>query len=154
MIFEEVLRSEDCVSIMNSVAKRYKGLISSDEIKSFKLESAWEASEKYDPNHPSKMKFTTYLANCLKFKILLYLRSKKIKKNRPMKDKEDSKDYTFFTDMIDCLTSEEKNIFTLKYVENYSTQEVADKYNISRQSMKNRLNKIKIKLAEHYNIEV
>lgn len=154
MTFEEVLKNDDCVSIMNSVAKRYKGLVSSDEIKSFKLESAWEASEKYNPNHPGKMKFTTYLANCLKFKILLYLRGKKIKKNCPMKDKADSKDYTFFTDITDCLNPEEKNIFTLKYIENYSTKEIADKYNISRQSMKNKLDKIKIKLAEHYNIEV
>jgi len=154
MTFEEVLNNEDCISIMNSIAKRYKGLVSRDEIKSFKLESAWEASEKYDPNHPGQMKFTTYLANCLKFKILLYLRGKKIKKNWPMQDKEDSKDYTFFTDMIDCLDAEEKNIFILKYIENYSTQELADKQGVSRQSIKNRLDKIKNKLAEQYKVSI
>jgi RNA polymerase sigma factor (sigma-70 family) len=152
MKFEEVLKDEDCVSIMTSIAKRYKAFISKDEIKSFKLEAAWEACEKYDPNHPSKMKFTTFLGNCLKFKILLYIRSQKIKAIKPMKDVADSRQYTGIIDMLDCLTQPEKELFEQKYIYNYSVQEIADKNNISRQSMKNRLNKIKQKIASYYQI--
>ena len=152
MKFEEVLKNEDCVSIMNSITKRYRGLIDKEEMKSFKLEAAWEASEKYDPHHPNQMKFTTFLGNCLKFKILLYIRSKKIKRHEPMQNMADHKQDNSLFEIMDCLNSSEKELFTQKYIYNYSTQEIADKNNTSRQTMKVRLDKIKRKIAEHYEI--
>lgn len=152
MNFDQVLNDPDCIAIMSSIVKRYKGLIDRAEAKSFKLEAAWEASEKYDPNHTSKMKFTTFLGNCLKFKILLFLRNKKAKQTGPIKDRE-SKDYTFLTDIMDCLDKEEQSLFVKKYLENYSSKELSDFYGLSRQSIKNKLNKIKNKIADYYNID-
>lgn len=152
MNFEQVLTDPDCVSIMNSIVKRYKGLIDRSEAKSFKLEAAWEASENYDPNHPNQMKFSTYLANTLKFKILNFIRSKKVKKNAVMKDRPDSKSYTYIVELLDCLTPQERHLFEQRFLYNISIKELAEEYNLSSQAIRSRCKKLKQKIANYYEL--
>lgn len=152
MNFEQVLADPDCISIMNSIVKRYKGLIDRGEAKSFKLEAAWEASENYDANHPNKMKFSTYLANTLKFKILNFIRSKKIKKNVPMKDRPDAKSYTYIVDLLDCLTPQERHLFEQRFLYNIPVKELAEEYNLSSQAIRSRCKRLKQKIADHYEL--
>lgn len=152
MNFEQVLTDPDCISIMNSIVKRYKGFIDKSEAKSFKLEAAWEATENFDPNHPNQMKFTTYLANVLKFKILNFIRSKKIKKNIPMKDRPDVRSYTYIVDLLDCLDTQERYLFEQRFLHNISIKELAEEYNLSSQAIRSRCKKLKQKIASYYEL--
>ncbi len=152
MNFEQVLSDPDCVSVMNSIVSRYKGLIDKSEARSFKMEAAWEAATKYDPSHPKQMKFTTYLADTLKFKILNFIRSKKIKKNTIVKDRPDSKSYTYMIDLLDFLTPQEKYLFEQRFLYNISVKDLAKEYKLSSQAIRSRCKKLKQKIANYYDL--
>ena len=152
MNFEQVLTDPDCISVMNSITRRYKGLIDKSEAKSFKLEAAWEAATKYDPSHPKKMKFTTYLADTLKFKILNFIRSKKIKKNTIVKDRADCKSYTYIVDLLDFLSPQERYLFEQRFLYNVSIKDLAEEYKLSSQAIRSKCKKLKQKIASYYDL--
>lgn len=48
------------------------------------------------------------------------------------------------------LNEDELNLFKLRFVDNYSEIEIAHKYNISRQAINKRINKIRGLLVEEF----
>ena len=62
---QEALVNEDYQKIMSSSARRFAGILSSDEIESCKKKALWKALESYDPTRVNSQnktsKFTSYL---------------------------------------------------------------------------------------------
>lgn len=154
MKFEEALESSDCSKVMHSVCYRYNKKLSKEDAKSLKLQTLWECCQKYDPNHPKKTKFTSFLYQQLDYKIrnLLKKHTKETvslgyQGNIANKYEETNLEF----DILSSLTEEEQTILIQAYLNNMTMEEIGKENGYSRETARRKLKKITSKCRDMLN---
>ncbi len=147
MNFEEQLNNEDNKKIMFAVCYRYRRFLDEHDAESIKNETLWECCLKYDPNHPKKAKFTSYLYQKLNNKIRNHLKRPKREKTGMIPEKAYNHSSLEF-DILNSLSVEEKGILEQSYLHNMTIEEIGRANGYSRETARRKLKKIKTKCRE------
>lgn len=150
MNFDEAVQNNDYKKIMFSVCNRYRKILNEDDADSLRLQTLWECCQKYDPEHPKKAKFTSYLYDRLNCRIKNFLKKKNREKTGYLPEKSYSTDTLEF-EILHSLTEEEKMILTQSYLENMTIEEIGKANGYSRETARRRLCKIRKKCRELLN---
>jgi RNA polymerase sigma factor (sigma-70 family) len=134
--FEEALKNEDNIKIINHVCKKYLNRIQSEDLHRCKLIALWDAIRNFDPER--NVKFTSFLYNCIdwecKRQLSDYKKSRRVSTNLSIDgDSEDSNVYETL-DWIDSLPEKLAVAVKQKFVYGYTVQEIAEKNNYSRET--------------------
>lgn len=152
MNFEEMIIDNDCKSVLMDAANRYGRGIDKGDLKSLMLESMWIASQDYNPDHPSKIKLTTFLVNIFKWKIFNLLRSRKQNKEKPLNGAHirdiSSNSHTFIFDLLESLEPSEKYLCEERFINKRSVKSIAEEYGVSTQTIISRCNKLRAKIKK------
>lgn len=147
MIFEEALKSIDNQKIMQAVCYRFKKMLDEDDAESLRMQALWECCNKYDPNHPKKTKFTSYLYERLLNKIRNHLKRKRREKTGYVPEKSYMPRELEF-DILNSLSEEDKYILTQSYLHKMTIEEIGKANGYSRETARRKLNKIKKRCVE------
>jgi RNA polymerase sigma factor (sigma-70 family) len=149
MNFEEQLNNNDNKKIMFAVCYRYRRFLDEDDAESIKLQTLWECCQKYDPYHPKRAKFTSYLYDRLNNKIRNHLKKKK--REIACAIPEDAKvcqSSNLEFHILNSLNDEDKNILTQSYMHNMTIEEIGRANGYSRETARRKLHKIRAKCKE------
>lgn len=147
MIFEEALASIDNKKIMKAVCYRFRKMLDEDDAESLSMQALWECCDKYNPDHPAKTKFTSYLYQRLLNKIRNHLKKKRREKLGYVPEGSYlPKELEF--DILNSLPSEDKNILTQSYLYNMTIEEIGKANGYSRETARRKLNRIKKRCRE------
>lgn len=140
---EKALKNKDIVSIMHKASKRFINQLDKDTIYTCQINALWKAFLNFKPEKNTK--FTTYLFNgvfieCLKE---IKFRNKYSKNTKKLHDNivKNNERYLLI-DILDELSNEEDKQLLLDKISNMTIQEMADKRNISRETVRKRLKKL------------
>lgn len=140
---ENALQNKDIVNIMHKASKRFTNQLDKDTIYTCQINALWKAFLNFKPEKNTK--FTTYLFNgvfieCLKE---IKFRNKYSKNTKKLHDNivKNNERYLLI-DILDELSSEEDKQLLLDKISNMTIQEMADKRNISRETVRKRLKKL------------
>lgn len=140
---EEALKNKDITKIMNKASSRFTNQLDMDTIYTCQINALWKAFLHFKPEKNTK--FTTYLYNgvfieCLKE---TKFQNKSKRSNKKLHENIDNnRDDFFMIDLLDELkTTEEKDLIIDK-MSNMTIQEMADKRNISRETVRKRIKKL------------
>lgn len=156
----EAYHNEDNVGILNNVSNKFVGQLDRDTIEECKDKSLWRALQYHNDNHESGQKFTTSL---YRFAMWEFLREvDKVKpsipsfsidnyENIPSGCTEDG-GFTsiMLRDCIDKLPNEQQKLIQYKFFDNMTLNEIAEKVNRSRETVRNRLEKAIVALRDVY----
>lgn len=142
MKFEDALESSDCSKVMHSVCYRYNKKLHKDDAKSLKLQTLWECCQKYDPNHPKKTKFTSFLYQQLDYKIKNLLKKYKKEKTNVAYQNPIYLESNLEFEILESLREEEKNILKQYYLKNMTMEEIGKANGYSRETARRRLKKV------------
>lgn len=161
MNFEEQLNNVDNKKIMLAVCYRYRKFIDEDDAESIRLQTLWECCQKYDPNHPKRAKFTSYLYDRLNNRIRNHLKKKKrditnwfIDNPATNNGTSNSQSQTCYSDsnlefyILNSLNDEDKNIITQSYLYNMTIEEIGKANGYSRETARRKLHKVRAKCQE------
>lgn len=147
MIFEEAYLNKDYSRIMHKVCNKYRKFLDEDDAESLRMHTLWECCEKYDPSHPKKAKFTSFLYDRLKCRIRNHLKRKKREKTN-LEIEIPYSNNTLEFDVLNSLNSEEKNILYQVYTHNMTLEEIGESNGYSRETARRKLKKVKAKCRE------
>lgn len=150
---EEALKNNDIVKIMHKAASSFLKKLDADEIHTCKINALWKSLKNFDASKNTK--FTTYLyrgvvIECLKS---LKFNNKHNPKNKSvLHDNIQGKHQSsLMFDIINELESdEERDLIIDKYM-NLTIQEMAQKREYSRETVRKKLKNIYAKIRESYN---
>lgn len=145
MTFEEALNDEYCRKTMNLLG-RWMPRLDKNELKQLQLIALWETVETFDPK---KSKFTTHLYNRLRFKYLKHINSKKNKLGKKQDvwySREDFNGNSFF----EGLSELNRKILEDRYIARLSLNEMANKYGVKRQTLKDWIESAKSELKKTF----
>lgn len=137
------LQNKDIVNIMHKASKRFTNQLDKDTIYTCQINALWKAFLNFKPEKNTK--FTTYLFNgvfieCLKE---IKFKNKYSKNTKKLHDNivKNNERYLLI-DILDELSNEEDKQLLLDKISNMTIQEMADKRNISRETVRKRLKKL------------
>lgn len=151
MKFEEAISNIDCIKVMHSVCYRYNKKLSLDDAKSLSMQTLWECCQKYDPNHPKKSKFTSFLYQQLDFKIKNLLKKYRKEKSGLLGQETSYLDSKIEFDILGSLNEEEGNILKQAYLYKMTMEEIGKANGYSRETARRKLKKITNKCKELLN---
>ena len=150
---EEALKNTDIVKIMHKASNSFSEKLDKDEIYTCEVNALWKALKNFDATRNTK--FTTYLyrgvvIECLKS---LKFNSKHSAKNKSLlhnniPSKVDSN--LIFSIVDELETEEERDLIIDKYM-NLTIQEMAEKREYSRETVRKKLKNIYAKIRESHN---
>lgn len=140
---EEALKNKDITKIMNKASSRFMNQLDRDTIYTCQINALWKAFLHFKPEKNTK--FTTYLYNgvfieCLKetkFQNKSRKNAKKLHENI-----DNQRDDFFMIDLLDELKTEDEKSLIIDKMSNMTIQEMADKRNISRETVRKRIKKL------------
>ena len=145
---EEALKDNDILKIMNKASNSFFKQLDQDEIYTCQLNALWNGFRNFNPNMNTK--FTTYLYNGVYIECLkqLKFKNKSKKCNKKLHDNMSFRENNILFEILDCLnTDEEKDLIMDKY-SNMTINEMAEKRNYSRETVRKKLKKIYQKLND------
>ena len=145
---EEALKDNDILKIMNKASNSFFKQLDQDEIYTCQLNALWNGFRNFNPNMNTK--FTTYLYNGVYIECLkqLKFKNKSKKCNKKLHDNMSFSENNILFEILDCLnTDEEKDLIMDKY-SNMTINEMAEKRNYSRETVRKKLKKIYQKLND------
>lgn len=151
MKFEEAINNIDCIKVMHSVCYRYNKKLSPDDAKSLSMQTLWECCQKYDPDHPKKSKFTSFLYQQLDFKIKNLLKKYRKEKSSLLGQEVSYLDSKVEFYILGSLNDEEKNILKQAYLYKMTMEEIGKQNGYSRETARRKLKKITQKCKELIN---
>jgi len=146
--FEKALNNKDNIRIIKSVTKKYSGRLSKEIQKSCGLHGLWRCIKNHDDSYGRK--FTTSLfmhveweckreLSAQKRKPLVFLGEYDDKIESPPLNMEAS-------EILDCLTENQKKIMHQRFFENMTLQEIGENHGYSKEAARQNVNKIIEKL--------
>ena len=146
--FEKALKNKDNIRIIKSVTKKYSGQLSEETQKSCGLYGLWRCMKNHDDSYGRK--FTTSLfvhveweckreISAQRRKPLVFLGESddKIESLPPNMDA---------SEILDCLTENQKKIMHQRFFENMTLQEIGENHGYSKEAARQNINKIIEKL--------
>jgi len=134
--FEEALKDEDNIKIINHVCKKYISRISAEDLHRCKLVALWDALRNFDSER--KVKFTSFLYNCIdwecKRQLSEYKKAKRISTNLSVDGDCEDINICETLDWIDSLPEKLAIAIKQKFIYGYTVQEIAKKNNYSRET--------------------
>jgi RNA polymerase sigma factor (sigma-70 family) len=140
---ENALQNKDIVNIMHKASKRFTNQLDKDTIYTCQINALWKAFVNFKPEKNTK--FTTYLFSGVFIECLKEIKFKnKYSKNTSKLHDNIAKNNEGYLliDILDELSSEEDKQLLLDKISNMTIQEMADKRNISRETVRKRLKKL------------
>jgi RNA polymerase sigma factor (sigma-70 family) len=139
---ENALNNKDILKIMNKASKRFRNTLDGDAIYTCQINALWKAFLHFKPE--KKAKFTTYLyqgvfIECLK-EVKFVNKSKS-----PHKLHENMSSYqntTIMVDLLDELKNEEDREIIMDRISRMTINEIAQKKNVSRETIRKKIKKI------------
>lgn len=150
--FENSLKNQDYLNIINGAAKKYQSLIPKDDLIQCKHIGLWNALLKYNNN---LAKFTTFLYLNVKFQCLIYLESRKrfSKDYSILEDVISNKnnlDDLAFEEMIDFMSEDNKLVLKQKFVQNMTLHEIGAKNGYSHEKARKNIKKALSMIKDKY----
>lgn len=152
---EDALKNKDIMNIMHKAAKRFVNQLDVDTIYTCKLNALWKAFVNFKPEKNTK--FTTYLyqgvfIECLK-EVKFQTKTKrccgKLHDNIPNSGSE-----MLLIEILDEIKDEEDRSLIIDKINNLTIQEMADKREYSRETVRKKLKKIISKIQPKFKIGV
>lgn len=147
---ENALKDSNIVKIMNKASNRFKNTLDVDAIYSCQLNALWKAFLHFNPDKNTK--FTTYLYQGVFIECLKEVKfvKKHSDKKRKLHDNLSSEDISeLYVDIFDELENEEeKELIIDNKISKMTINEIAEKKNVSRETIRKRIKKI-IQKFEH-----
>ena len=140
---EKALKDKDITNIMHKAARRFKNQLDTDTIYTCQLNALWKAFVNFKPEKNTK--FTTYLFNGVFIECLKEIKFKN-KSNRCKHKLHDNiaqnNERYLMIDILDEITNDEDRQLLLDKISNMTIQEMANKRNISRETVRKKLKKL------------
>jgi DNA-directed RNA polymerase specialized sigma subunit len=140
---EKALQNKDITNIMHKASKRFIHQLDKDTIYTCQINALWKAFVNFKPEKNTK--FTTYLFNGVFIECLKEIKFKN-KSNRCKHKLHDNiaehNDRYLMVDILDEITNEEDRQLLLDKISNMTIQEMANKRNISRETVRKKLKKL------------
>jgi len=143
MKIEEILKDKDLMTIAEKACNNYRHLFTPEELNSCVINAVWSLNRFYNKD---KAKPSTYLYKGVVIevrKLLKSLNRLKAKNNTHLTNSTESKKNTFEQiDMLDEIYNcEDPQLMYDRFYNNYTLQEMSDKYGITRQGVRCRIEK-------------
>ena len=140
---EKALKNKDITNIMHKASKRFINQLDKDTIYTCQINALWKAFLNFKPEKNTK--FTTYLFNGVFIECLKEIKFKN-KSNRCRHKLHDNiaenNERYLMVDILDEITNEEDRQLLLDKISNMTIQEMANKRNISRETVRKKLKKL------------
>jgi DNA-directed RNA polymerase specialized sigma subunit len=140
---EKALKNKDITNIMHKASKRFINQLDKDTIYTCQINALWKAFLNFKPEKNTK--FTTYLFNGVFIECLKEIKFKN-KSNRCKHKLHDNiaqnNERYLMVDILDEITNEEDRQLLLDKISNMTIQEMANKRNISRETVRKKLKKL------------
>lgn len=146
--FEQYIKNKEYQSLMNAAASKYlRHKVDIDELESIKMYALWKAIKKYNIDHISSAKFTTFLYGSMKLECKNYNRQQnKIKKYKSENYCEHlqtkNSHNNEINELLDCLRFSDKELIIDRFLENMTLQELSTKYGVSHETIRKKINRI------------
>lgn len=140
---KEAMENKDIVRVMNKASESFRSQLDHDDIYTCQINALWKSFLNFKPNKNTK--FTTYLFKGVFIECLKELKFKKKSSrcNRKLHGNIPSKSNpTFMVDMLDEVSSSEDRDLLMDKYSNLTIQEMADKREYSRETVRKKLKKI------------
>jgi len=140
---ENALKNKDIVKIMNKASSRFSKQLDPDTIYTCQLNALWKAFLHFKPEKQTK--FTTYLYNGVFIECLKETKFKNKSQrcgNKLHDNISSNRDSFFLVDLLDELKTDEDRDLILDKMSNMTIQEIADKRNVSRETVRKKIKKI------------
>jgi DNA-directed RNA polymerase specialized sigma subunit len=137
-----VFYREKYKAFIDLVCSKYK--MHPSDLETCKLYGLWRFVRTYDEN---KASIKTYIARCIRWECLRYLIP--VKKDLEIRDMAIDIPENIH---LDSLSDELQNLIELRYIQKFSTAEIAKKYKCSRQTIHRKLCKAKSILSVDYGV--
>jgi DNA-directed RNA polymerase specialized sigma subunit len=140
---EKALQNKDITNIMHKASRRFRHQLDKDTIYTCQINALWKAFLNFKPEKNTK--FTTYLfqgvfIECLK-EIKFKNKSNRCKHKLHDNIAENNEQYLMI-DILDEITNDEDRQLILDKISNMTIQEMANKRNISRETIRKKLKKL------------
>lgn len=140
---EKALQNKDITNIMHKASRRFKNQLDKDTIHTCQLNALWKAFVNFKPEKNTK--FTTYLFNgvfieCLK-ELKFINKSNKCKHKLHDNIAQNNERYLMI-DILDEIKNDEDRQLLMDKISNMTIQEMADKRNVSRETVRKKLKKL------------
>lgn len=131
-------------SDMNKVSNYFR--LSPDDRETAKLYALWRFVKTYDPTKSAQR---THIINCMRYECYKMLdENAKFKSNNILSDYEQDQSSV----ILDVLNKEEEELINLYCISKMTLKELAAKYNVSYETIRNRLKRIKQLIAEDFGV--
>lgn len=139
--YEEALKNEDNIKIINSVCRKYAKRIDSEDLHRCKLIALWDAIKKYNPDRG--VKFTSFLYSCITWECKKQMhQNMKTKPGQMCCEKEDRPQKGFeVKDLIDSLPKKFSKVVSQRFMYGYTIKEIALENNYSRETARQNVKK-------------
>lgn len=148
---EEALKNKDIINIMHKASKRFTNQLDKDSIYTCQINALWKAFLNYKPEKNTK--FTTYLFNGVFIECLKEVKfnSKHQKNRKKLHDNimKNNEQYLLI-DILDEMSNEEDKQLLIDKINNMTIQEMANKRDISRETVRKRLKKLVQKFQDKF----
>lgn len=148
---EKALKNKDIVNIMHKASKRFTNQLDKDSIYTCQINALWKAFLNYKPEKNTK--FTTYLFNGVFIECLKEVKfnSKHQKNCKKLHDNiVKTNEQYLLIDILDEISSEEDKQLLIDKINNMTIQEMANKRDISRETVRKRLKKLVQKFQDKF----
>lgn len=151
--FEVAYDNIDNQKIMRAACKKYKMFLDSDVLHGCRLNGLWKCLI-YHKSHDTEVKFTTSLYNYVKWECQKEI-EKKIKNRQTasldvnsciISGREPDERMGHVTECMRKLPADEQNLIKHRYIDGMTLQEIGVVYNISKETVRHRINKAVKKL--------
>ena len=147
---ETMLKDKNVVKIMRKASKNFLNTLDIDTVYTCEINALWKAILNFDPSKNTK--FTTYLykgvfIECLKaLKFHKKMDNFRHKLHENIQGKKNSS--YILSEILDQLDSQEERLLILDKYSNLTIQEMADKRDYSRETVRKKIKAIYDKLAK------
>jgi DNA-directed RNA polymerase specialized sigma subunit len=141
---ENNLKNVDIMSVANSAASSFFGVLSKDEIANCVVNAIWKAGKKYDKKHNTK--FTSYVHNGVVLECLNQKRLNQRRKEQKVTDYlsiPDKRNYFEGIDMKDLIDTvcDDPTLIVDKFYKNMTIKEIAQNRGVCGETIRIRLRK-------------
>jgi DNA-directed RNA polymerase specialized sigma subunit len=140
---ENALKDKNITNIMHKASKRFMNQLDKDTIYTCQINALWKAFLNFNPEKNAK--FTTYLYNGVFIECLKEIKFKnKYSKNMQKLHNNiaSNNEQYLLIDLLDEVQNEDDKNLLMDKISNMTIQEMADKRNVSRETVRKRLKKL------------
>tara|TARA_R110002167_G_scaffold221615_1_gene426528 strand:- start:2044 stop:2517 length:474 start_codon:yes stop_codon:yes gene_type:complete len=139
--YEEALKNEDNIKIINSVCRKYLKRIDTEDLHRCKLMALWDAIKKYNPDRG--VKFTSFLYSCVTWECKRQVHhNMKTKPGQMCAEKEDRPQKgSEVKDLINSLPNKFSKVVSQRFMYGYTIKEIARENNYSRETARQNVKK-------------